>query len=359
MQGRSIQAKIAADMEAPPGPLRSPDGLWWWDGKGWQPIATLAAPRPPVPPPPPAVMPAKDEDPPGGAWQPPAQSSQPPAGGWQPTQQPPAPSPPAVSPPEPASPAHAAPSAPPQPEVPWPGWLPHSERTDAIVQEAPSRTRATTPPPAASAPPVAPPGPSSEVPASSWVARLYPARVGLTSNRQLVTYGGLGVLGLIALFVVFQVLSQVNLFGASGNSTPVEAAPTGTQFQQADRFLSGSLNPALESVTFNATQIPTDCGGTHSVTCQSTLENADTAFLKAIAVIDKGPFPSCLAAPVVQMRHDLVNLDQAIKAALIGFKGNDSLVTKGLADFKALAASVKANSDALRAAEQASCPKSP
>jgi hypothetical protein len=229
-----------------------------------------------------------------------------------------------------------------------------------MVQDVPSRARgATAPPPPGSARPATPLPVSTDAPASRWVAQLYPARAALNANRQLVTYAGLGVLVLIALFVVFQVLSQMNLFGAGTGSSPVDTGPTGTQFQQADRFLSGSLNPALDSVTFNATQIPTDCGGTHSVSCQSTLENADAAFLKAIAVIDKGPFPSCLAASVVQTRHDLVNLDQALKAALIGFKGSDGLVTKGLADFTSLAPSLKTNGDALRAAEQSACPKAP
>ncbi len=192
------------------------------------------------------------------------------------------------------------------------------------------------------------------------MAQLYPASAALNANRRLVTYAGLAILGVIALFVLYQVLSSMNLFGPGASVTGPDAGPTGTQFQQADGFLSGSFNPALDSVTSGVTPIPTDCGGTHSVTCRNTLENADTALVKAITVIDKGTFPSCLAAPVVQSRHDLVNLEQAIKTALIGFQDNsDGLVTKGLADYTALAPTLKADGDAMKAAEQSACPKSP
>jgi hypothetical protein len=82
--------------------------------------------------------------------------------------------------------------------------------------------------------------------------------------------------------------------------------------------------------------------------------------VKAIAAIDKGGFPNCLAASVVQSRRDLVNLDQAIKTALIGFGGNsDALVTKGLAEYSAASPTLKADGDALKAAEQSACPKTP
>jgi hypothetical protein len=192
------------------------------------------------------------------------------------------------------------------------------------------------------------------------VSTLYPARTALNSNRKLVTYAGLGILALIAIYVVFVVLSQGGLFGPSGGAAIQDTGPTGTQFQQADGFLTGSLNPALTSVTSAMSPISTDCLGAHSVTCRNTLENSDAAVVKAITVIDKGTFPGCLAASLVQTRKDLVNLDQAMKAALIGFRSNsDALVTKGLADLTAASPTVKANGAALKAAAQSACPKTP
>ena len=217
-------------------------------------------------------------------------------------------------------------------------------------------------PPAAPRPPAAPPAIPGEARSSSWATQLYPAGAALNANRRIVAYVGLGILGLIALYVLFQVvLSQTNLFGGGVPSgPPVDTGPTGTQFQQADGFLVSSMNPALASVTAAVKPIPLDCGGTHSVTCRNTLEDADTAVVKAITVIDKGPFPGCMAASVVQTRHDLVNLDQALKAALIGFRANsDGVVTKGLADFTAASPTLKADGDALRAAEISACPKTP
>ena len=220
--------------------------------------------------------------------------------------------------------------------------------------------------PGAVKPPVAPGqvAPQVQIPAdarsSSWVSQLYPARAALNANRQLVIYVGLGILGLIALIVLWQSVSGLNLFGGGTSGTTPDNSPTGTQFVQADGFLVGSLNPALASIATAVKPIPVDCTGAHSVTCRNTLEDADAAVVKAITVIDKGPFPGCLAASVVQTRRDLVNLDQALKGALIGFRYNsDALVTKGLADFTAAAPTLKTDGDALKASQISACPKTP
>ena len=193
------------------------------------------------------------------------------------------------------------------------------------------------------------------------MSQLYPAGAALNANRRLATYVGLGILGLIALIVLVQVLSQAGLFGSgAGGGTPVDTGPTGTQFAQADGFLSLSLNPALASLATPLNRISIDCGGTHSVTCKNTLDDSNAAVVKAIAVIDKGPFPGCLAASVVQSRHDLVILEQALEAALIGFRSNsDALVTKGLTDFAVAYPTLKTDADALKTTEQSACPKSP
>jgi len=132
----------------------------------------------------------------------------------------------------------------------------------------------------------------------------------------------------------------------------------GTQFQQADGFLSGSLNPALSSVAGATGPIALDCQGTHSVTCRNTLQDADAAMAKAISAIDRGTFPSCLSASVVQTRRDLAIQEQALTAAVIGFKANnDELISKGLADYTAAAPTLKTDADALKTAEQSYCPK--
>jgi hypothetical protein len=472
-------------MEAPSGPLRSPDGLWWWDGRAWQPIATLDVTPPPgdVWQPPPGAAspePAGQAVPDTGAWQPPAGTEALPSDGWQPPSdqsehtaagsvepppavseptrevtsagawQPPgstpapgseldplpaqaaasepapddlwgppapapavheavkpspvppvappeadwgppsaadsaapstplaAPAPPPSPPPPPAEPAEpqaairpatvpppppAAPM-PPVPEVPWPNWLPRNERSEAVVEDVPVRPEpgAAKPPPAAQSQRTVPLAISGEARSSSWVSQLYPAAAAISANRKLVTYAGLAVLGLIALYVLFQVLSAAGLFTLRGGSagTPPDTGPSGTQFQQADGFLTGSLNPTLTSLATPMNRIPLDCGGTHSVTCRNTLEDADAATTKAIGVIDKGQFPGCIAITTVQARRDLVNLDQALHAALIGFRTNsDGVVTKGLADFATLAPTIKADGEALKAAAAAGCPKTP
>ena len=416
-------------MEAPTGPLRSPDGLWWWDGRAWQPIATLAAPPPPAgawqpPPPLAAAAPTVEVIPEGGAWQPPGGTEERPSDGWQPPAAPPGPvngagrapvaaeaapdvvwnAPPAAAQPPapPATPPHSPPAlpqpeadwqppppitpaappviaspqgAPPPPaaaaspapspaaEVTWPNWLPRNERSEAVVEDVPVRADpgAIQAPRAAPTPTALPVEIAGEA-RSSWVSQLYPASAAISANRKLVTYAGLGILGLIALYVLFQVLSSAGLFTLRGDGTAAtpDTGPTGTQFQQADGFLAGTLNPALASIATPVNRIPLDCGGTHSTTCRNTLEDADTAVVKAIAIIDKGSFPGCIAASTIQTRRDLVNQDQALKTALIGFRANsDGLVTKGLADFAAVASTLKTDGEALKAAEASACPKTP
>jgi len=229
------------------------------------------------------------------------------------------------------------------------------------VQGVPTRvdSGAVKPPPAPGSP-----APQVQFPAgarsSGWVAQLYPAGAALNANRRLVAYVGLGILGLIAIYVLWQAVAGLNLFGGGTTGTAPDNSPTGTQFVQADGFLVNSLSPALASTATAVKPIPVDCTGTHSVTCRNTLEDADAAVVKAITVIDKGPFPGCLAASVVQTRRDLVNLDQALKAALIGFRYNsDALVTKGLADFTTAAPTLKVDGEALKAAATSACPKTP
>jgi hypothetical protein len=382
-------------MEAPSGPLRSPDGLWWWDGKAWQPIASLAVP-PTVPLNPTVATvtppPAEATKPSPGAWQPPPASAEPVSGAWQPPPaaaepapvawQPPAPpehaetwppaggvapDPVAAAPTQPAvvpptvvpPPPPPAPAEPPKEEVQWPTWLPQTPAAEKVIQGVPTRHQAAVKPPPAG--PAAPPPAiviPSEARSSSWVSQLYPAAAGLTSNRRLLIGVGLAVLGLVALIIAFQVISQS--LGSIGAGTSPDQGPTGTQYQQADGFLAGSLNPALTGAATAVAPIAADCAGAHSVTCRGAIEDADTAAVKAIAIIDKGAFPACLATSVVPNRQHLVTLDQALKTGLIGFHSNsEDLISKGIKDSAAASPALKTDQDALKATQVAACPKTP
>ena len=244
--------------------------------------------------------------------------------------------------PEPVPVVQAAPPAasdPTQEDAKWPTWLPRNERSEAVVEDVPVRIEPGT----------------EQAPAGS---RTHPATSVLDANRRLITYGGLGILVLIALFVVFQVFSQWNLLGSGGAAVP-DIGPTGTQFVQANGFLN-TLSPSLDSIATRVKSIPADCGGTHSVTCQSSIEYADASVVKAIDVIDRGAFPGCLAPSLVQVRRDLANLDQALKTALIGFRANtDALVTRGLADVEAASPPLNADGSALTAVARSACPNAP
>ncbi len=287
-------------MSGPPGPPRSPDGLAWWDGQAWQPIASLGVP-PPAPPP-----------------------------------------------------AAPFPEGAPEPQQ-WPEWLPRTRAAEAVVDNALAQSEA--PPPPRPAP--AAPGPPGEMRTLGWEGQLTLALAWLTENRKLAMIAGLAILGLIVLYTIVQIIGQAGVFGGSGGTATTDQGPTGSQYQQADGFLSGSLSPALASVAAAISPVATDCGGTFSVTCRNTLENADTAAVKAIAVIDRGPFPVCVATPVVQTRQDLVTLEQGIKSALIGFRENSQgLITKGLAQLNGASPPLKADGDALKAAQQSpACPR--
>ena len=287
-------------MGGPPGPPRSPDGLSWWDGSAWQPIASLGVPEAAPPP------------------------------------------------------AAPFPEGRPEPQQ-WPDWLPRTRASEAVVDNALAQSEA--PPPTRPAPPGQ--GAPSEARTSGWPAELTPLVAWLTDNRKLATIAGLTILGLVALYAIVQVFAAAGLFGGSGGPAATDQGPSGSQYQQADGFLSGSLNPALTSVATAVAPIAVDCGGTYSVTCRNTLENVDAAAVKAIGVIDRGPFPVCVAAPVVQTRQDLVTMEQGSRAALIGFRENSqALITRGLAELSGASPALKADGDALKAAEQsAACPR--
>ena len=292
-------------MAEPPGPLRSPDGLSWWDGTAWQPIATLGVP-----------------------------------------------------PPQPQSPPVPFPEGTPEPQQ-WPDWLPRTRASEAVVDGALAQSE--TPPPArpgliAAAPPA---GTRGETLTSSWESRLASATAWLDEHRSLAIGAGLVIIGLVLVYAVAQVFIEAGLFSGGGGTTTTDRGPTGSQYQQADGFVSGSLNPALSSLAAATGPIAIDCGGTYSVTCRNTLENADAATVKAIAVIDRGPFPVCVATPLVQTRQDLVTMEQGIRAALIGFRENSqALITKGLAQLNLASPALKADGDALKVVEQSpACPR--
>ena len=294
-------------MAGPPGPLRSPDGLSWWDGSAWQPISTLGAPPP---------------------------------------------APPAQTPPVPF------PEGSPEPQR-WPDWLPRTRAAEALVDDAVTQSETPPPPratPAAPAPAAAHQGGTLT---STWKPRLAAVAGWLDEHRRLAVGAGLAIIGLVLLYAVVQVFIESGLFGSGGGSTTTDRGPTGSQFQQADGFVSGSLNPALSSLAAATGPIAIDCGGTYSVTCRNTLENADAATVKTIAVIDRGPFPVCVAAPLVQTRQDLVTMEQGIRTALIGFRENSqALITRGLAQLNLAAPALKVDGDALKVVEQSpACPR--
>lgn len=293
-------------MGGPPGPLLSPDGLSWWDGTAWQPISTVAA-----------------------------------------------------APSLPQSPPVPFPEGTPEPQQ-WPDWLPRTRAAEAVVGDALAQSESPPPPRPAPAIPARPaPAPGRGKAATwGWEAQLASATAWLDEHRRLAAAAGLLIVGLILVYAVIQVFNQAGLFGGSGGAATPDQGPTGSQYQQADGFVSGSLNPALSSLAAATGPIAIDCGGTYSVTCRNTLENADAATVKAIAVIDRGPFPVCVAAPLVQTRQDLVTMEQGMKAALIGFRENSqALITKGLAQVNVATPALKADGDALKAVEQSpACP---
>lgn len=155
-----------------------------------------------------------------------------------------------------------------------------------------------------------------------------PAKSGMTN----FLYAGAGI---VVLVIAVMLLNSFNFFqnlpwnSAGSSSTPVvspQPTPvvdnTRSDFGRADRFLNGSLVPAVATLADVMQQMQT-CNGTPSNSCYDAIVATEPEIKKVLAVVDQGTIPLCIAAPMKSFRSDLVNMEAGLQLSLKGYKNNN------------------------------------
>jgi len=151
--------------------------------------------------------------------------------------------------------------------------------------------------------------------------------------------------GLVVFVLAIMLLNSFNFFqfawlNSSSNSPAVSPQPTPvvdqtrSEFGRADRFLNGSLGPALAGLV-DTMQKMQACNGTLSNSCYDAINANDPQLNKVLAVLDHATnIPPCIAAPVKSFRADIVVMQAGIQMALKGYKDNQrGEVGNGLSQF--------------------------
>ena len=150
--------------------------------------------------------------------------------------------------------------------------------------------------------------------------------------------------GLVVFVIAIMLLNSFNFFqfawlNSSSSSPVVSPQPspvvdqTRSEFGRADRFLNGSLAPALTELGDSLQKMQT-CNGTLSNSCYDAINSTDPQLKKLLAVFDQGTIPPCIAVPMKSFRADIVVMQAGIQLALKGYKDNQrGEVGNGLSQF--------------------------
>jgi len=258
----------------PGSPAISPDGRFWWDGRGWQPLFT------------PDGM---------SRWN---------GQQWIPLAEPYGREAIAVAAAAAAPVESVAPVQPPVLEQ-HPAWLPE--------------------PPAASPPPPLSFVPEPE-PVPAWVT---PAR---TQSRLLVYVS----VGLLAAVIAFGGWMGVRGMLLANQNTGSLASPTpfGSDYDRADRFLTGQLVPAIVEVNKTFPAVQTNCTAQLPLSCRDAIAVTDQKMRDAGKVIDQGDIPPCIADAMAKFTKDWTAAQNGLDAALGGYQStSNELIARGLISF--------------------------
>ena len=177
-----------------------------------------------------------------------------------------------------------------------------------------------------------------------------------SSRKTAYLYGG----GAVVLFVmVLIVLNSINFLslpfiggrtssnppqGASSSPSP---APSRSEYSRADIFFNGSLGPAVASLEDTKAAMES-CTAELSNICFNAINASEAALKNVLAIIDHGSIPSCIAAPMKQLRNDFAQMDSGLQLGLKGFKDNQTgEVVNGVHQFRSVAQSQQGDTNAV------------
>jgi hypothetical protein len=186
------------------------------------------------------------------------------------------------------------------------------------------------------------------------------------SGKTNYLYAGAGV---VVFVVVVMLLNSFNFFQfpwlSTGSTSSPTASPvpsptvdqTRSEFGRADRFLNGTLAPALAGMN-DAMQQMQSCNGTLSNSCYDAINSTEPQLKTVLAVIDKATVPLCIATPMKSFRVNVVKMDVGNQYALKGYKDNKAIeVAIGLNQFVLSGQAAQADINAADQALKTQCTK--
>jgi hypothetical protein len=182
-----------------------------------------------------------------------------------------------------------------------------------------------------------------------------------SSRKTVYLYAG----GAVVLFVmVLIVLNSINLvslpfIGARTSSNSPQTAnasptpgPIRSEYGRADLFFNGTLAPAVAALEDTKAAMES-CNANLSNICFNAITASDDQLKNVLAIIDHGSIPSCIAAPMKQLRSDFAQMDSGLQLGLKGFKDNQpGEVVNGVHQFRQVAGSQQGDTIAVNNAAQ-------
>jgi hypothetical protein len=154
----------------------------------------------------------------------------------------------------------------------------------------------------------------------------------------------------VVIVLLLVVLNATNIIQIPwpGTSSPTvtmahgSPQPLVSDYDQASRFLSLSLGPAIVSLANTLPAVKSGCTGTLSAQCYTALNTTNDQMNNTLAIIDKGGIPPCISIGVKQFRADLQNMGGGLGVALRAYRDNSvDEINAGLQQFGSVAQSLQ------------------
>jgi hypothetical protein len=93
--------------------------------------------------------------------------------------------------------------------------------------------------------------------------------------------------------------------------------------------------PAVAAANRTLPLLKARCKGSYPTTCRSAITATDAKLQQAIAVINNGDIPACIADDLRRYKSDLLGMDGGLQIALNGYGARDKAkISQGLTQFR-------------------------
>jgi len=151
---------------------------------------------------------------------------------------------------------------------------------------------------------------------------------------------GVAIALVVLVVLVFVGYSLRGLFAPAGlRTTPSFPTPTptpsGLEFGRAYLFWNNSALPAIAAYNKTLPALNARCKGSYPTTCRSAITASSQKLQQAIAVINNGDIPACIADAITRYKSDLEGMGGGLQIALNGYGArNKATILQGLGQFR-------------------------